>query len=129
MVRFFRLGTNDSLPERRDPDRMRTSFTDEYGLFYQDDYCIFTGVTQNKFRVFVFFNQALVKNMFSFSAKLQNILEKRADFFFIVFFFTAEFNHFLMRNFGRKNIFSPKICAQKVTKLCSKKKRAKLKKK
>ena len=49
---------------------------------------------------------------------------KKKRTFFFEFCFTAEFSHFLITHFGGKNIPPPQknICAQKVTKLCSKKK-------
>jgi hypothetical protein len=39
------------------------------------------------------------------------------------FFFTAEFSHFLMTNFGEKGFFPQKFVIKKVTKFCSKSKK------
>jgi hypothetical protein len=48
-------------------------------------------------------------------------------FCFNLFFFTAAFSDFLSTNVWKKKYLPPNICAQKVTKLCSKKKQNKKK--
>jgi len=50
-----------------------------------------------------------------------NVEKKSGLFVFceFVFFFTAEFSHFLSTNFWGENVFATKICDEKVTKLCN----------
>ena len=54
-----------------------------------------------------------------FFSKFLLSVEIFANFFYEKFFFTAVIDHFFITIFGPKNIFCPKICDQKVTKLYS----------
>jgi hypothetical protein len=74
-------------------------------------------------------NNQELKNVFLIPRQmLKNVKTYRKKEKNFVFLFYSEFSPFFITNFRCKNIFSPKICAQKVNKRCSKKKN-KLKKK